>query len=170
MLDKQRQDCTPVLLYINDLTSLYLWNLVKRMQISRKTQSEIWPDRSQYHVLTYAEEGFSPLDIHSRPMGINKAQQVAFCDGINQSCETGTLFPMAAISAVPRAPIRDSQDADALESHIACFLKTNMQTIRATKIICDFRTPKVAAFVVEAIVAAMKRPNASIIAEVVIVE
>ena len=140
------------------------------MQISKKTQSEIWPDRSEYHVLTYAEEGFSPLDIHGRPMGVNKAQQVAFCNRVNQSYETGTLFPMAAISAVPRALIRDSQDADALENHIACFLKANMQTIKATKIICDFRTPKVAAFVVDAIEAAIKSPDASIITEVVIVE
>jgi hypothetical protein len=63
----------------------------------KKSQSEICLDRGAYHVLTYAEEGFSPLDIHSRPMGVNKAQQVAFCDSVNQRFETGTLFPMAAI-------------------------------------------------------------------------
>lgn len=140
------------------------------MHILKKTQSEIWADRGGYHVLTYAEEGFSPLDIYGRPMGINKEQQIAFCDSINQRFETGSLFPRAAISAVPRALIRDSRDASALASHITDFLKANIQTIKATKIICDFRTPRVADFVVEAIEAAMKCSDAAIIDEVVIVE
>ena len=140
------------------------------MRILKKTQSEIWPDRGGYHVLTYAEDGFSPLDIHGRPMGINKEQQIAFCDSVNQRFETGSLFPRAAISAVPRALIRDGQDSNALAGHIADFLKANMQTIKATKIICDFRTPNVAAFVVAAIAASMKSPDASIVDEVVILE
>lgn len=138
--------------------------------ITQMRQGDIWPDRCEFHVLTYAEEGFSPLDIHCRPMGVNKAQQVAFCDNVNQRFETGTLSPMAAISAVPRALIRDNHDAAALANHIADFLKANMHTIKATKIICDFRTPNVAAFVVDAIEAAMRSPDASIIDEVVIVE
>ena len=140
------------------------------MRILKRTQSDIWPVRGEYHVLTYAEEGFSPLDIHGRPMGITKEQQVAFCDSVNQSLETGSLFPRAGISAVPRTLIRDSQDANALTIHIADFLKANIQTIKATKIICDFRAPHVAAFVVEAIEAAMKSPDASIIDEMVIIE
>lgn len=140
------------------------------MRILKKTQSEICQDRGAYHVLTYAEEGFSPLTIHGEPMGINKEQQIAFCDSVNQRFETGSLFPRAAISAVPRALIRDSQDANALASHIADFLKANMQTIKATKIICDFRTPRVADFALAAIETALKSPDASIIDEVVIVE
>jgi hypothetical protein len=103
-------------------------------------------------------------------MGINKEQQVAFCDSINGNFETGSLFPTAAISAAPRAPIRDNQDANALTMHIADFLKANIRTIKATKIICDFRTPHVAPFVLEAIESAMKSPDASIIDELVIHE
>jgi hypothetical protein len=140
------------------------------MRILKKTQSEIWPDRAAYHVLTYAEEGFSPLDIHGRPMGINREQLIAFCDTVNQHFETGSLFPRAAISAVPRVLIRDNKDASALAIHIIDFLKANIQIIKATKIICDFRTPNVAVFVVEAIKAAMESPDASIIDEIVIVE
>ena len=140
------------------------------MRIFKRTQSEIWPDRGDYHVLTYAEEGFSPLDIHGRPMGIDKDRQVAFCDRVNERFETGSLFPQAAISAVPRSLIREGNDAIALAKHIADFLRANVQTIKATKIICDFRTPNVAAFVVIAIEAAMNRPDASIIDEIVIVE
>ena len=140
------------------------------MRIFKRTQSEIWPDRGGYHVLTYAEEGFSPLDIHGSPMGIDKDQQVAFCDRVNRRFETGSLFPQAAISAVPRSLIREGNDAIALAKHIADFLRANVQTIKATKIICDFRTPNVAAFVVVAIETAMNRPDASIIDEIVIVE
>ena len=140
------------------------------MRIFKKPQSEIWPYRDGHHVLTYAEEGFSPLTIHCEPMGISKVQQIAFCDRINQRFESGSLFPSAAISAVPRTVIRDRQDANALASHIADFLKTNMQTIKATKIIFDFRTPNVAAFVVAAIEAALKSPDAAFINEVVVVE
>ena len=140
------------------------------MRILKKTDFEIWPTRGDYHILTYAEEGFSPLDIHGRPMGISKDQQVAFCDRLNERFETGTLFPQAAISAVPRALIREGRDTNALAKHIADFLKTNVQTIKATKILCDFRTPSVATFVIAAIETAMKLPDASIIEEVVIVE
>lgn len=150
--------------------SEYLVTQIKVMRILRKTQVEIWPTRSEYHVLTYAEEGFSPLDIHGRSMGINKEQQIAFCYSVNQRFETGSLFPMAAISAVPRAPIRDSQDANALSIHIMDFLQANIQTIKASKIICDFRTPNVAAFVLEAIEAAMTSPYSSIVDEIVIIE
>lgn len=72
--------------------SEYLVTQIKVMRILRKTQVEIWPTRSEYHVLTYAEEGFSPLDIHGRSMGINKEQQIAFCDSVNQRFETGSLL------------------------------------------------------------------------------
>lgn len=110
------------------------------------------------------------MDMHGRPWGIDKQQQAAFCETVNNAFKTGTLFPQAPMSAVPRALIRDSQDAAALASHIADFLRINLRTIKATKIICDFRTPRVAPFVVEAIDAAMASPDASIIEEVVIVE
>lgn len=140
------------------------------MLILHKSQSEIWPDRGAYHVLTYAEEGFSPLDIHGRPMGVDKERQIAFCDTVNNRFETGSLFPQAAISAVPRSLVRDSQDASALAGHIADFLRVNMQTIKASKIIFDFRTPNVADFVVEAIDLAMQRQEASIIDVLVILE
>ena len=36
------------------------------MNIILIDQKAIWPNRDEYHVLTYAEEGFSPLNIHTR--------------------------------------------------------------------------------------------------------
>jgi hypothetical protein len=143
---------------------------IEVMRIVRKSQTEIWPVRGDYHVLTYAEEGFSPLDVYGRPMGVTKTEQVAFCARVNQHFETGSLFPSVAISVVPRALIRESQDVNALVCHIGDFLKANMQSIKARKVICDFRTPNVASFIIEAIEVAMQSPDASIIDEVVVIE
>jgi len=140
------------------------------MRIIKKSEADIWPSRGEYHVLTYAEEGFAPLNIHAEPLGIAKRQLVAFADSVNQRFETGSLHPRAPISAVPRALVRDGQDAHALSDHIGQFLRANIQTIHASKIICDFRTPSVPAFVVAAIEAAMENADASVIQEVVIIE
>lgn len=140
------------------------------MRIIKKSQTDIWPSRGEYHVLTYAEEGFAPLNIHAEPLGIDKWQLVAFADSVNQRFETGSLHPRAPISAVPRALVRDGKDAQALRLHIAEFLRANIQTMKASKIICDFRTPSVPAFVIVAIEAAMDDADASIIEEVVIIE
>lgn len=138
--------------------------------IVRKTQEEIWPNRSQYHVLTYAEEGFSPLNIHAEPAGIRKEQLSAFAARVNERFETGSLHPAAPISAVPRALVRDMQDVSALCDQIIEFLRANNQTIKTTKLICDFRTPRVSPFVVTAIEAAMRITESSILEEVVILE
>jgi hypothetical protein len=62
------------------------------------------------------------------------------------------------------------QDVNALRDQIVEFLRANKQTIKATKLICDFRTPRVALFVVAAIEAAMSSVEASILEEVVIIE
>lgn len=135
-----------------------------------KTQEEIWPHRSRYHVLTYAEEGFAPLNIHAEPAGLRKEQLLAFVARVNERAETGSLHPAAPISAVPRALVRDMQDASALRDQIIEFLRVNKQMIKATKLICDFRTPRVSPFVVTAIEAAMSCAEASILEEIVILE
>ena len=53
------------------------------MPIIRKSQTDIWPARCDYHVLTYAEEGFAPLNIHAASFGIEKRQLAAFVDSVN---------------------------------------------------------------------------------------
>jgi hypothetical protein len=62
------------------------------------------------------------------------------------------------------------QDVSALRDQIIEFLRANKQTIKASKLICDFRTPRVPPFVVTAIEAAMSSAEASILEEVVIIE
>jgi hypothetical protein len=69
---------------------------------------------------------------------------------------------------VPRVFIRDLTDSAALSAQIVDFLRANRQTIRAKRVACDFRTPRVAPYVVTAIEDAMRSPEAEGIDEVVI--
>jgi len=57
-----------------------------------------------------------------------------------------------------------------LITYIAELLRANVETIKASKLICDLRTPSVPSFVVAAIEAAMEGADVSMLQEVVIVE
>ena len=107
------------------------------------TQEVFWPDRGQYHVLTYAEEGFSPLNIHAEPAGLTKTEIVAFAAMVNERGEAGSLHPRARISAIPRTLIRDAPDKIELQNQIVSFFHANSTVIKATRIAFDFRTPRV---------------------------
>lgn len=134
------------------------------------SQSDIWPRRAEYHVLTYAEEGFAPLNIHTRDSKLTKKQLAAFTTVVNNRNETGSLYPSAAVSAVPRALIRDLQNVSALRQHIEEFFRANAKSIHAKKLLLDFRTPSVQRFVVAAINEALACPEAAFIDEIVIVD
>jgi len=140
------------------------------MNVLQASQSEIWPHRAEYHVLTYAEEGFAPLNIHARDTALSKDQLVRFADLVNDRNEVGTLYPFAALSAVPRAAIRGPQDAHALRQYIEDFFRANAQSIHAHKVIMDFRTPSVPPFVTTAIHDALACPAAAIIEDVVVID
>lgn len=140
------------------------------MKLLRTNQNSVWPRRTEYHVLTYAEEGFSPLNIHTRDTSISKDDLVAFAAQINDRNELGTLYPRAAVSAVPRAVIRDSQDPIALCRAIEEFLDVNAKSIRAKKLLFDFRTPNVSRFVMAAIEKALACPTAAMVEEVVVID
>lgn len=140
------------------------------MRILRRSQAQIWPHRRGYHVLTFAEEGFAPLSIHGEALGITKSALVAFANAINQRNEVGSLYPTAPISAVPRSVIRDEHTAGGLVGCILEFLRANANQVRATKLICDFRTPHVPSFVGSAIEEAFANGSASEIEEVVLID
>ena len=140
------------------------------MNVSHASQNAIWPRRSEFHVLTYAEEGFAPLNIHTRDSTLSKDQLVQFATLVNDRNEVGSLYPSAAVSAVPRAVIRDLQDAHALRHRIEEFFQANAQSIRAKKVLIDFRTPSVPKFVTTAIQDAVACPDAAIVEEVVVVD
>ena len=123
-----------------------------------------------YHVLTYAEEGFAPLNIHAAPYDLPKEDLVAFAHEVNRRQESGSLHPRAPLSAVPRAVIRDSRNTQALAGHILEFLAANFDHIKASVLVCDFRTPDLGAHVIPAITSALRSQTASILDEVVVLE
>ncbi len=139
----------------------------------RIVQTNEWNAASapqNYHVLTYAEEGFAPLNIHAAPYRVSKEDLVAFAQEVNRNRESGSLFPRVPLSAVPRTVIRDSQDTHALARHILEFLAVNFEHIRATALVCDFRTPSLGSHVLPAITMALRSPTASILNDVVVLE
>lgn len=118
---------------------------------SRFSIDAVWPRRSEFHVLTYAEEGFAPLNLHTEGLGFDGTILRSFADAVNSRDETGSLHPRAPVSAVPRRLIRDSRDVAALAHQIESFLEVNQASIRARRILFDFRTPTVALFVLLAV-------------------
>ena len=138
------------------------------MIITHSSEKEIQARLGEFHILTYAEEGFAPLTIHGEPRGLSKEILVSFANEVNQRRESGSLHPRAPISAVPRVFIRKLKDSVSLSAQIVDFLRANRQTIHAKRLICDFRTPNVAPHVVSAIENAMRSPEAVGIDEVVI--
>lgn len=138
------------------------------MKITHTSEKEIQARLGEFHILTYAEEGFAPLNIHSEPHGLSKDILVRFANEVNRKRESASLHPRAPISAVPCVFIRQLKDSAALSAQIVDFLCANRQTIHAKRLLCDFRTPDVAPYVVSAIEDAIRSPEAEGIDEVVI--
>ena len=140
------------------------------MRISYASQEAIWSRRSEFHVLTYAEEGFSPLNIHTRDSTLSKDQLVQFAALVNDRNEVGSLYPASALSAVPRTAIRDLKSVDALSHHIEQFFRVNSQNILAKKVLIDFRTPIVSKLVIAAIQNVVACPDFASVDEIVVVD
>jgi hypothetical protein len=140
------------------------------MNVSHASQNATWARRSEFHVLPYAEEGFAPLNIHTRDSTLSKDQLVQFAALVNDRNEVGSLYPSAAVSAVSRLVVRDLQDAQVLRQSIEEFFQANARTTRAKKVLIDFRAPGVPKFVTVAIHEAVACSDASIVEEVVVVD
>lgn len=121
-----------------------------------------------FHVLTFAETGFAMLNIYGRQFDIDEDIIEAFSNQVNERSESGSLFPKAPISAVPRWLIRDNDKADLLAEQIVDFLIANHSDIKATRLLFDFRAG-VDPFVVDACRRALESPYANGVEEVVII-
>lgn len=116
-----------------------------------RSKADVQGITPQCHVLTYAEAGFSPLDMHARRLDISSSSVQTFAQSINERKEVGSMYPLAPISAVPRYLVRESSDAYALAVSIGEFLKANQETIKARRLIFDFRMPSVPKFTIQAL-------------------
>ncbi len=121
-----------------------------------------------YHVLTFAETGFTILSIYGEQSELDSETIRKFSEQVNDTDESGSLHPKAPISAVPRRFIRDMTDAQALATQIEGFLIANQATIKATKLLFDFRAG-VAPFVVDACELTLESQYANNIDEVIII-
>ena len=61
-----------------------------------------------YHVLTYAEDGFSPLDIHTRKYDLTQDVLKGVVTDSNHSDQLKTMLPICDLSMIPRRFIRSS--------------------------------------------------------------
>jgi hypothetical protein len=139
-------------------------------RVLRTKQSDLELGHDGFHVLTYAETGFSPLDIHTRRFGLDRDVVVAFAEAVNNSGQAGSLYPVAPISAVPRDLVRDRVQVDELAVCIEEFLAANRQAIRARRIVFDFRTPSVPESAITALNIALKATLEHAIDEVLVLE
>lgn len=140
------------------------------MNLKSAHYNSIWLRRHEFHVLTYAEEGFAPLNQHTRDAGIAKEDLVAFADEVNRRNQPGSLYPQAPVSAVPRPLLRNLNDAVALCLSIEQFYRINAIEIKAKKVLLDFRTPNVERFVQRAIEMARRSPDALFIDELIVLD
>lgn len=104
---------------------------------------EKWRD---WHVLLVGEEGFSMLNIFAEHMyGIPRDVLIAFANKINDEDQTGTLYPAAPVSAIPRRYQRPDERRPGVgipnttmadfRRHIGEFVKANRLHIRATRVL-----------------------------------
>jgi hypothetical protein len=121
-----------------------------------------------YHILTFAETGFAKLNDYSEKFGLDRETVSIFSEQVNNKDEFGSLHPKAPVSAIPRRFIRDMTDVQALAKQIEVFLRVNQTTIKAEKLLFDFRAG-VAPFVVDACELALKRQHSNNINEVIII-
>ncbi|MDS4025787.1 MAG: hypothetical protein RKO25_02160 [Candidatus Contendobacter sp.] len=115
------------------------------MKISRQNQSNASGNWKGWHILTVGEAGFSMLDGYARHHhGIDIQIIQRFADKINQRDESGSLYPKAPISAIPRRFFRDISEneipnhLDDFKHHIKEFIEANRNKIHARKILIDF--------------------------------
>ena len=123
---------------------------------------------SGFHVLTFAETGFAMLNLYAKEFGIEDKAIENFSVKVNNKNESGSLYPRAPISAVPRRYIRDDGSTEALAQQIAEFLQANHSRIKAKKLLFDFRAG-VAPFVIKACRMALEGGLVAGVEEVVVI-
>lgn len=115
------------------------------MRITRQEQDTTPQRWTGWHILTVGESGFSMLDIYGRLQhGLDIEVIRVFADRINEHDESGSLYPKAPLSAVPRRFFRDQADStdssvmNDFKRHISEFIELNRKTIHASRILVDF--------------------------------
>lgn len=125
-----------------DLTDLRNNNKLMSMKIKKLSHNEFSKLSAEFHCLTYAEEGFAPLNQFTKSFGIDAQVLKEFADAINTRDEAGSLYPKAPVSCVPRNCVRETYGYKDLKKHIQTFLDANRKSIRSKYLVIDFGVPR----------------------------
>lgn len=121
------------------------------MKFLLKKLNDILPTIQDYHVLTYAEEGFSPLDIHTRKYDYPSEVLKELVINSNLSDQVQTMLPHCNLSIIPRRFIRGPVSTIELHKKLLEFFDLNASEIKANKFIFDFRTNELQRYILDAI-------------------
>lgn len=147
------------------------------MNITYKSWGGNSEKSSEWHVLTVAEDGFSMLTIYSKHHNLDNRTISRFADHVNCQDMSGSLYPLAPISALPRrffreqAENKDPYTLNEFQQHVIEFLTMNESTINAQKILIDFHVSSapVPERYTQATVELLHKLNQSLIQEVIII-
>ena len=112
------------------------------MKIKKLSNQNFSKLGEEFHCLTYAEEGFAPLNQFTKKFDIDSQTTKAFADTVNGRDEAGSLYPKAPVSCVPRKCVREIFGYRDLEKHIQAFLDVNKKSIRSKHLVIDFGVPR----------------------------
>jgi len=129
----------------------------------------IWPSRHEYHVLTYAEEGFSPLNMHTENSELRTEDLKGFANNSNDLDQIITIYPKYSLSMIPRRFIRKPCSSIELYSKLLEFFELNALKIKAKKFIFDFRTHELQKHILDSIYMLKSNKMLSSIEEIVII-
>lgn len=121
------------------------------MKIILIYQKDILIGSPEYHVLTYAETGFSPLSIHTEKYHLAEEFIKEFISRSNDNDKICTMFTEYSLSVIPRRFIRKPTSTIELYSILLEFFELNTSKIKAKKFIFDFRTHELQKYVLDAI-------------------
>jgi hypothetical protein len=148
------------------------------MNITYKSWGGNSEKSSEWHVLTVAEDGFSMLTIYSQHHNLDNRTIRSFADRVNFQDMSGSLYPDAPISALPRRFFREQAEnmdpniLNEFQQHVIEFLTVNESTINAQKILIDFHVSPapVPERYTQATVELLHKLNQSLIQEVIIIK
>jgi hypothetical protein len=95
------------------------------------------------HLITYAEEGFSPLSERLRSLGYTKEETVEIANHVNESDSPYCLLPDFPVTIIPRKLIRQEFNQDEFEDVIARIISKCDERYGSRHLLFDFRAPNV---------------------------
>lgn len=140
------------------------------MNIVIKGIKDISQVLTSYHILTYAEEGFAPLNIHTKRYDLPEIFLKDYANRCNETDQVIAMLPKCNLSMLPRRLIRQSKDSFELYAKLLDFFDLNTLEINAKKFIFDFRTHELPKYVIEAIYMLESNDALENIEEIIIVE